>query len=76
MENNTLQTRLELQASLQQWINSMMSQYSIPASMMEDALTKALIPLKDQILQEYLTLQAQAYQKALEQSAQAEKEVG
>ena len=59
-----LQTRLELQVSAQQWADSVMSQYDIKAAEMEDALTKVLLNLKQQILRDYLTEQQEAYQKA------------
>lgn len=61
---NNLQTRLELQVSAQQWADSVMSQYDIKAAEMEDALTKVLLNLKQQILRDYLTEQQEAYQKA------------
>ena len=50
-----LQMRLELNGAVQQWVNSFMKQYNISASMMEDALSKVLLNLKDLALQEYLT---------------------
>ena len=59
-----LQTRLKLEVSAQQWVDSVMSQYSITAAEMEDALTKVLLNLKQQILRDYLTEQQEAYQKA------------
>lgn len=49
-----LQTRLELQGSLQSWVNSTMTQFNITAAQMEDAMSKVLISLKDQVLQDYL----------------------
>ena len=70
-----LQFRLELQGSLQQWIDSTMQQYNISAAEMEDAMSRVLIKLKDQVLQDYLVEQQRAYQEALEaSSAQDEKE--
>ena len=70
-----LQLRLELQGSLQQWIDSTMQQYNISAAEMEDAMSRVLIKLKDQVLQDYLVEQQRAYQEALEaSSAQDEKE--
>lgn len=50
----TLQTRLELQSMVQQWVNSTMQQYDISPSMMDDALSKALLPIKEQVIQEFL----------------------
>ncbi len=49
-----LQLRLELQASLQDWVDGTMHQYEIPASMMEDAVNKVLVNLKEQVWTEYL----------------------
>lgn len=59
-----LQTRLELEVSAQQWVDSVMSQYDIKATDMENALTKVLLNLKQQVLRDYLTEQQEAYQKA------------
>lgn len=59
-----LQTRLELEVSAQQWVDSVMSQYDIKATDMETALTKVLLNLKQQVLRDYLTEQQEAYQKA------------
>ena len=63
-----LQTRLELEVSAQQWVDSVMSQYNIAAADMEDALTKVLLNLKQQILRDYLTEQQENYVKAKESS--------
>lgn len=63
-----LQTRLELEISVQQWIDSVMSQYNITATEMEDALTKVLLNLKQQVLRDYLTEQQENYVKAKESS--------
>lgn len=63
-----LQTRLELEISAQQWVDSIMSQYSITAAEMEDALTKVLLNLKQQVLRDYLTEQQENYLKARESS--------
>lgn len=72
---NSLQLRLELQLSLQQWIDSTMQQYNISSAMMEDAVTKVLVQLKDKVLQDYLTEQAEAYRKAAAaSSAELEQE--
>lgn len=69
-----LQTRLELQGSLQQWIYSTMSQFNISAAEMEDAMSRVLLTLKDQVLQDYLLEQQQAYQQAMASSSLQEKE--
>lgn len=59
-----LRTRLELQVSAQQWVDSVMSQYNISAAEMEDALIKVVLNLKQKILQDYLIEQQEAYQKS------------
>ena len=69
-----LQMRLELQGSLQQWIDSTMSQFNISAAEMEDAMSRVLLKLKDQVLQDYLIEQQQAYQEAMASSSFQEKE--
>lgn len=50
-----LQTRLEVQGAVQQWTASFMAQYGIPADMMEDALNKVLVTLKEQIMIDLLS---------------------
>ena len=50
-----LQTRLEVQGAVQQWAASFMAQYGIPAAMMEDALNKVIITLKEQVMIDLLT---------------------
>lgn len=52
---DTLQTRLEVQGAVQQWINSFMNDYNISPAMMDDALSKALLQIKELVLQEFLT---------------------
>lgn len=69
-----LQLRLQLQGSLQQWIDSTMKQYNISSAEMEDAVSKVLLKLKDQVLQDYLIEQQKAYQEALASSTQEIKE--
>lgn len=69
-----LQTRLELQGSLQQWIYSTMQQFNISAAEMEDAVSRVLIGLKDQVLQDYLLEQQKAYQEAIASSSFQEEE--
>ena len=71
-----LQMRLELQGSLQQWIDSAMSQYNISAAEMEDAVSKVLLKLKDQVVMEYLMEQQRAYQESLASSTEEIKEEG
>lgn len=59
--NEDLQKRMEVQASVIEWIDFFMKQNNISASMMEDALSKALVSIKDKAIKEFLTyVQAQA----------------
>ena len=51
---NTLHTRLELQGAVQQWIDSFMQEYNVSPAMMDDALSKALLNIKELVIQEYL----------------------
>lgn len=67
---NELQLRFELQGSLQQWVNSTMQQYNISAAMMEDAMSKILLSLKDKVWQDYLLEQQKAYEAAIASSTQ------
>lgn len=58
--NEDLQKRMEVQASVIEWIDFFMKQNNISASMMEDALSKALISIKDKAVKEFLIyIQAQ-----------------
>lgn len=66
---NDLQIRLEVQGAIQQWVASFMEEYQIPAYMMEDALNKVLLNLKDQVVTDLLTAAAQV------QLAQQQKQV-
>lgn len=67
---NELQLRFELQGSLQQWVNSTMQRYNISAAMMEDAMSKVLLSLKDRVWQDYLLEQQKAYEAAIASSTQ------
>lgn len=67
---NELQLRFELQGSLQQWVDSTMQQYNISAAMMEDAMSKVLLSLKDKVWQDYLLEQQKAYEAAIASSTQ------
>nr|DAU35927.1 MAG TPA: hypothetical protein [Caudoviricetes sp.] len=48
------QQRLETQSAVVSWTNWFMTQNQIPASLMEDALNKAILSLKDQVVQEFI----------------------
>ena len=70
------QLRLELQVSLGQWIKDVMSNYNISATMMEDALNKALLDIKDKVHEELLIQQLEAVkqQKNIEFESEEERE--
>lgn len=72
---NNLQLRLELQISLQQWIDNTMSNYNISAAEMEDALSRILLKLKDKVCEDYLIEQQQAYQNMTNASLDQENGV-
>lgn len=72
--NNNLQSRFELQGALQQWIDSTMKNYGYSAAEMEDAITHALLKLKNQVLQDYLIEQQRAYEEALASSQEDREE--
>lgn len=73
---NNLQLRFELQASLQQYIKDIMQQYQIPASMVEDALNKILVNIKEQVWLDYLAEQQQAmYEAQMAAQQQAESSI-
>ena len=69
---NNLQLRLELQTSLQRWIDTTMSNYNISAAEMEDAISRILLKLKDKVFEDYLLEQQQAYQEIMEASSNQE----
>ena len=51
---NNLQARLEVQGAVQQWVESFMKEYQISPAMMDDALTKALVNIKELVIQEFI----------------------
>lgn len=62
------QLRLELQGAVNQWVESFMSNNGISPSMMDDALSKALLRVRELALQEYIAqAQAQAQQAQIEE---------
>ena len=54
-----LRTRLEVQGAAQQWADSFMARYQVPASVMEDALTKVLLEMKNRTMVEFLSMMQQ-----------------
>lgn len=48
------QKRLEVYNAIDQYLGSFMVQNQVPASMMEDALNKCMLNLKDRVVQEFI----------------------
>lgn len=69
------QQRLETQSAVVSWTNWFMAQNQIPASLMEDALNKAILSLKDQVIQEFIQA-VTAETAANEQEPEEEKASG
>lgn len=53
MDEN-LEKRMQVQAAVNEWIDTFMRDNNISASMMEDALSKTLLSIKDQAMKEFL----------------------
>lgn len=51
---NELELRIRVQGMTKQWVNDFMINNGVSATIMEDALTKVLVELKDASLQEFL----------------------
>lgn len=64
-----LEMRLRVQAMVQQMNESFMVNNGVPASMMEDALTKVLLTLKEKAYQEFIDA-VTAQQTAMQEAAQ------
>lgn len=59
--NENLEKRMQVQAAVNEWINNFMRDNNLSASIMEDALSKTLLSIKDQAMREFLIyVQAQA----------------
>ena len=65
--NEDLQKRMEVQASVIEWVDFFMKQNDVSASMMEDALSKALISIKDKAIKEFLVFAQQQAKESLEE---------
>lgn len=60
MDEN-LEKRMQVQAAVNEWANNFMRDNNLSASIMEDALSKTLLSIKDQAMREFLIyVQAQA----------------
>lgn len=53
------QFRLEVQRSVKTWLDWFMKENQISAAMLEDALNKYMVGLKDQVLSEFIAAAAQ-----------------
>lgn len=51
---NEFETRYRVQLTVENWVNTFMSQNGLPASMMVDALNSVLVSLKDKATQEFI----------------------
>lgn len=56
------QFRIEIQTNVENWLNGFMQQNNIPAAMMEDAINKALVGIKEKVLQEFIMAASQPAQ--------------
>ena len=60
---NEFELRLRLQNTLQDYVNQLMFSNNVPAAMMEDALNKVLINLKDKVILEFIAAVSQPVQE-------------
>ncbi len=60
---NEFELRLRLQNALQDYVNQVMISNNVSAAMMEDALNKVLINLKDKVLLEFIAAASQPVQE-------------
>lgn len=65
------QLRLDVQASVAEWVEWFMSTNNIPASIMEDSLNKVLLTVKDKTFREFMV----AVNAANQQQQEVESEV-
>ena len=62
MDEN-LEKKMQVQAAVNEWVSTFMHNNNISASIMEDALSKTLLSIKDQAIKEFLIyVQMQAEQ--------------
>lgn len=60
---NEFELRLRLQNALQDYVNQVMISNNVSAAMMEDALNKVLINLKDKVVLEFIAAVSQPVQE-------------
>lgn len=68
------QQRLEVQSATIAFVNQLVYQQGVSASMVEDALNKALVAIKDMTVQEFIN--AVSAETAIAAKAQEDKEEG
>lgn len=57
------QFRIEVQTSVKNFVDDLMITNNIPAAMMEDALNKVLVDIKDQVLREFIVAASRTVQE-------------
>lgn len=60
---NEFELRLRLQNTIQDYVNQVMISNNVSAAMMEDALNKVLMNLKDKVLLEFIAAISQPVQE-------------
>lgn len=68
------QQRLEVQATIMNMANQLMYQNGVPASVVEDALTKALVAVKDATIQEFIRAVSAETAAAMKQEQEKKEE--
>lgn len=66
------QQRLEVLGTVTDWVKWFMEQNHVPASLMEDALVKATLSIKDQVVQEFI--QAASAETAAQEKAKTKED--
>lgn len=57
------QFRIEVQTSVKNFVDDLIITNNIPAAMMEDALNKVLVDIKDQVLREFIVAASRTVQE-------------
>ena len=73
---NQLKNHLEIKTATQSWVATMMQQYGVSASEMEEALTGALLIVKDLIIQDLLVELAQKEEAPVQENEEEEENGG
>ncbi|HAU87361.1 MAG TPA: hypothetical protein DCW90_18315 [Lachnospiraceae bacterium] len=69
---NELELRIRVQNMVQSWVEAQLQQ--VPAYMMEDAMNKTLVYVKELALQEFIQSATKAQEKEIEKPENQEKE--